>query len=145
MTCQGCGSELPPNKAPGRPRKWCSERCRKAQYAGTCDTCGGATNGTTPSRGVPTRCATCLHWTREAVLDALRDWGDDHGGVPPRTCDALIGAEGHGPLRDEATVRRFFGTWNAALLAAGYVALHKDRRPETMEAILVAVRAGESV
>lgn len=31
-TCAGCGDELPPNKAKGMPRKWCSERCRVAYW-----------------------------------------------------------------------------------------------------------------
>lgn len=28
-TCQGCGAPLPPTR--GRPRKWCSDRCRSRQ------------------------------------------------------------------------------------------------------------------
>jgi hypothetical protein len=142
LPCLACGAptEQTPHK---RRRKWCSERCRKSQYAGTCDTCGGPTDGTTPSRGVATRCAVCIQWTPEGVLEALRDWGEDHGGVPPRCVDAQPDGEGHGRLPYELTVRKHFGGWNVALLAAGYGALHCDRRPETAAAILAAVRAGE--
>lgn len=35
--CGGCGTRLPPS-ASGRPRKWCSERCRKRQG---CEACAG--------------------------------------------------------------------------------------------------------
>jgi hypothetical protein len=143
MTCATCNGPLPARK-PGRPRKFCSEWCRKAQYAGTCDTCGGPTDGTTPGRGVATRCAECLQWTPEAILEALRDWGEDHGGIPPKEADARVGGAGHGRLPYGSTAQRWFGGWNAALLAAGYEALHCDRRPETAEAILAAVRAGEN-
>jgi hypothetical protein len=142
MTCATCNGPLPAPRR-GRPRKFCSERCRKAQYAGTCDTCGGPTDGTTPSRGVATRCAECLEWTPEAILEALHDWGEDHGGIPPKEADAHIGAPGHGRLPYWASVKRWFDNWNAALLAAGYEALRCDRRPETTAAILAAVRAGE--
>ena len=56
--CQGCGVTLPPSRAPGRPRKWCSGTCRRhALYSGVCVDCGGATyNGTVPP---PERCRAC--------------------------------------------------------------------------------------
>jgi hypothetical protein len=38
--CHGCDAQLPPTAPGGRPRKWCSERCRKSQYAGVCEACG---------------------------------------------------------------------------------------------------------
>jgi hypothetical protein len=142
--CQGCGGELPPQKrASGRRRKWCSERCRRdTLYAGTCDTCGGPTDGSDGASRAPTRCADCIAWTPEAILEALRDWGDDHG-IPPREVDTRTGHEGHGRLPHFGTVSHHFGSWNAALLAAGFEALHGDRRPETQAAIEAAIRAGE--
>jgi len=32
-SCPGCGSSVPPARGPGRPRKWCSERCRVRTFA----------------------------------------------------------------------------------------------------------------
>lgn len=34
-TCQGCGSEIIPNRNEKNPRKWCSEACRVATYRRT--------------------------------------------------------------------------------------------------------------
>lgn len=59
--CHGCGGPLAPSKAPGRPRKWCSERCRKAQYDQQCVHCGGRASGTDPGDVSPdgARCVDC--------------------------------------------------------------------------------------
>jgi hypothetical protein len=116
-------------------------RARHASYGGVCNTCGGPTTGTRGIGKAPERCAECQRWAPEAILEALRDWSDDHGGIPPR-CDD-VRKEGRGRLPSVHSVERCFGSWNAGLLAAGYEALHCDRRPETAEAILAAVRAGE--
>ena len=32
-TCAGCGALLPPQEGAGRRRKWCSEDCRRHDYA----------------------------------------------------------------------------------------------------------------
>jgi hypothetical protein len=32
VACENCGRPLDPPKGHGRPRQWCSERCRKAAY-----------------------------------------------------------------------------------------------------------------
>lgn len=59
--CAGCAATLPPPKrAGGRQQKWCSERCRKAQYAGVCVDCGAPTNGSN-GRGerAAKRCKSC--------------------------------------------------------------------------------------
>lgn len=58
-TCAGCGTEIPPSKA-GRPRKWCSEKCRKAQYSGTCERCGKPTNGYAGPGLASSRCIDCF-------------------------------------------------------------------------------------
>lgn len=31
-TCKGCGAAVAPNRSPGRPKTWCSEACRVANY-----------------------------------------------------------------------------------------------------------------
>jgi hypothetical protein len=121
-------------------------RQRKAKNNGTCTDCGGETKNS-GSVIAPERCRECANpeWTRDGVLEALRDWGDDHGGIPPREVDARIGNEGHGRLPYWDTVRKFFGSWNAGLLTAGYEALHNDRRPETQASIEEAIRSGERI
>lgn len=115
-------------------------RARQASYAGKCDTCGGPTNGHDGPGRAPTTCLTCLTWTPDAILEALRTWGEVHGSAP-REEDFDRG--GYWGVPSTAPIKRIFGTWNAALLAAGYERLHCDRRRETAEAILAAVRAGE--
>ncbi len=126
--------------------QWCTDpdgaklRARKDSYAGECDVCGGPTCGGYGPGRAPTACLDCLTWTPEAILEAIRDWADEHGGVPPRMVDARHSG---GRLPTEGSVIRRFGTWNAGLLAAG-CDLHTDRRPETQRAIEAAVLAGES-
>jgi hypothetical protein len=121
-------------------------RARKAKNDGVCSDCGGPTRGG-GAKVPPKRCVDCVGppWTREGILEALRQWGDDHGGIPPREIDAHIGHEGHGRLPYFDSVRRCFGSWNVALLAAGYEALRCDRRPETQQQIEEAVRSGARV
>ena len=53
-TCARDGCD---NIVSGR-RKWCSEPCRKSQYAGTCVGCGEPTNGS-GGRVAHPRCNTC--------------------------------------------------------------------------------------
>lgn len=142
--CVGCDTPLPLEIGrPGKRRKWCSERCRKeALYSGKCEQCGGKTNGSNGPGTAATVCMDCLRWTREAVLLAVEEWADAHGGVPPTATEWRTKASGGGPT--QTTVRALFGTWNAMLLEAGF-ALRCDRRPETWEAITDALAGGESV
>jgi hypothetical protein len=107
-------------------------RKRKESYSGTCDLCGGPTTGSY-GPNAPTRCKGCITWTPEALLLWVRDWADEHGGIPPRRVDFRGG---------ERAAKRHFGSWNGLLLAAGFE-LHTDRRPETTEAIFAALRTGE--
>lgn len=143
-TCQGCGAELPPNKAVGRKRKWCSNRCRKQTlYTGTCIDCGGPTgySGTSVPRD---RCVPCagVHiretgskkvWPRPALIAAIQGWAEVYG-EPPATPDwcphharllkdeerARRFEEGEGAWPTFMTVVREFGTWNAGIAAAGF-------------------------
>jgi hypothetical protein len=74
MNCAGCGDPLPPQKR-GRPRKWCSQRCRRdTLYSGACVDCGARTSGNNGRAKAPERCLACRHeferanaiWNREA-------------------------------------------------------------------------------
>lgn len=123
------------------------DRARRDKYTGTCSGCGGRTNNGGAASGPPAICKACSQpeWTADSILLAFREWGDSHGGVPPRCVDARIDGNGHGTLPYESSVKRHFGSWNAGLLAAGFEALHCDRRPETQEAIETAIRSGERI
>jgi len=125
--CQGCGQPLV--NAHGL-RKWCSERCRKRQYDLVCVDCGGRVDGTTPGKtSAEPRCQSCRNeyqrasavWTREAIVCAIQEWADRNGGIPP-TC----GDWGRDRARGDDRVCTFahviyrWGTWNAAIRAAGF-------------------------
>jgi hypothetical protein len=81
--CAGCGTPLPPPKAPGQPRKWCSERCRKRQYDRQCARCGARISGTDPgsSSGL---CRSCVakrstqrrYGARRVMAEAM--WADGY-------------------------------------------------------------------
>jgi hypothetical protein len=59
-TCAGCGTELVAVRPKVKPRKWCSERCRKASYGDPCVDCGTRTNyGAESARVAEPRCVTC--------------------------------------------------------------------------------------
>jgi hypothetical protein len=59
--CKGCGVPLPPKTWQGLDRVWCSERCRREQYAGTCIDCGARTNGHDGPGKASTRCIPCAN------------------------------------------------------------------------------------
>lgn len=138
--CKGCGAEIDQPKGSGRPRIWCSDRCRKTTlYAGECCDCGASTCGDGGRASAPKRCAPCAHaeqaaqsyWQPELILTRIREWNARYGS-PPTAADwnpALIRSAvrrdavratfdaGDWPYVTEV-VRRF-GSWNAAIKAAG--------------------------
>lgn len=72
------------------------------------------------------RCPTCGYspgylrrWTKQAVIDAIQDWADEHGGIPPtsRQWHVSRGAD----VPSEKVVRRLFGKWSTAIEAAGFL------------------------
>lgn len=114
------------------------QRERRAGYAGVCDICGGPTDGSDGPGHASRRCRSCIDWPPDRIIDAMRRWADEHGGVPPTTTEWRRAQPGY-PSADCVVSRM---GWNAALLGAGF-ALRSDRRPETWDAMLAAVRAGE--
>lgn len=56
------------------------------------------------------------HWTRDEVIAAIFDWRYRHGGLPRAHDWAHQTAE----TPSWQQVRRLFGSWNAAIAAAGY-------------------------
>jgi hypothetical protein len=108
-----------------------AERHRRDR--GTCVDCGGPT-----SRKENRRCDPCQRlasriWGRERIITAIHVWAEEHGGIPPAATDwnpAHAITLGH-PERAEKfyaddcwpnlpTVQRYFGSWNNAILAAGF-------------------------
>jgi hypothetical protein len=136
MRCAGCGEPLPPQTI-GRPRKWCSQRCRRATlYGGACVDCGARTSGNNGRAKAPERCGACrlefqranAIWNRERVITSIREFAETYG-RPPRVTDfskahaAAAGhagrvPEGHWPAID--IVQRCCGSWNEAVRAAGF-------------------------
>jgi hypothetical protein len=70
---------------------------------------------------VPGRSEPAVRWPVNTVVARLRAWTDDHGRPP--TLEEWRRASARHP--SSATVRRLFGTWNDALVAAGF----EPRRP----------------
>jgi DNA-binding CsgD family transcriptional regulator len=103
-------------------------RRRKRRYDLVCVDCGGRVDGTAPGK-MPNRdepvCIKCAGehyavWTREAIIFAIQEWADEHGGIPPSAADWLRAHALSGPVPVVNHVLRRFGTWNAAIRAAGF-------------------------
>jgi hypothetical protein len=135
-TCRGCGEPIDPGTN-NRKREWCSDRCRKRTlYSRQCVDCGATCNVDGRVEGASERCGGCSRryrhearrWTPEAVIAAIQAWADEHGGVPPVATDwnaTVARASGRGARGDEFpsldSVQAAFGTWSAAITAAGFV------------------------
>jgi hypothetical protein len=65
--------------------------------------------------------SAAVRWPVATVVTRLRAWAEEHGRPP--TLEEWRRASARHP--SAATVRRLFGTWNAALVAAGF----EPRRP----------------
>jgi len=77
-------------------------------------------------RGVPANLPSrpdspAVRWPMATVVVRMRSWADEHGRPP--TLEEWRRAGTRNP--SAATVRRLFGTWNDALVAAGF----EPRRP----------------
>lgn len=137
--CSGCHQEIPLSRG-GRARKWCSERCRKETlYGGRCMDCGAVTNGSNGRGKAHKRCLSCYSrhaherrlWTPETVIEAIQAWAHEYG-APPTATEWNPGqhhmkpgaAERYydGPLvaPPVVAVQREFGSWAAAIEAAGF-------------------------
>lgn len=138
FACLGCGAPIEKTWR-GPDPKWCGERCRKRSYGDPCVDCGARTTyGAEKTRIPEPRCATCSYrhrrvWSRELILDRIREWAGLYG-EPPATADwnptqaRLSGDEqrarrfelagGHWP--HHTTAVRVFGGWSAAIREAGF-------------------------
>lgn len=119
-------------------------RARKKRYAGLCVDCGARTSGS-EGRRTELRCNGCANrmswstrkvWTRAAIVHAIQEWEKRYG-EPPAQSDwnpwharhrlhdeerAQRGerANATGACPTHMTVHNIFGSWGAALQAAGF-------------------------
>lgn len=148
MKCAGCDNEVPPNKAPGRARKWCSERCRKRTlYSRRCIDCGAVCNTDGSVTEPSLRCQKCngAHTralTRAWVIKSMQEWARMFG-APPSATDwnrarlkdksmtrkADRYEKTGRPWPSAGTVQQNFGSWNAGLIAAGFLPLTPSEHP----------------
>jgi len=75
---------------------------------------GEARGGDTPA--VAPRESTLVRWSQHATLDDMRRWHEANGRPP--SLEQWRRADHSHP--SAATVRRLFGTWNAAVHEAGF-------------------------
>lgn len=102
------------------------EKARKDSYRGTCERCGARTDGSNGAAKAPRICNACqadeLHsnrnWTRPRVIAAIKAFAAEHGRPPFAPEWNHKGKPATVPYVTE--VQREFGTWNAAIKAAGF-------------------------
>lgn len=87
-----------------------------------CPGCGGPMTAG-EGRASAMTCWDCAHALRRGharlrVLEALRTWAAEHG-QPPRAADWTSDGRVPGRWPAPSAVQRLFGSWNAALVAAG--------------------------
>jgi hypothetical protein len=165
MKCarEGCSNDVPPQRGPGRARKWCSDRCRKSLYDRACIDCGARVSGTDPNatNGRCRRCAGAFQRraTRQWLLDSVREWAETFGGPPGALDWSEALAIQHGrhdkverkrstgrPWPSPKAAAEHFGSWNAFIAAAGLKPTPAGRRHDestrayTRDALILAGR-----
>jgi hypothetical protein len=140
-TCAHCNKRIPasrginPNTGYRMPTKYCSDRCRRdasdQRVIPPCRHCGKPLK-----HRKHTLCLECIRiWTPDRILDAIRDYADRYG-HPPAAQDwnpplAItkyrddIAERFHedGCWPTATSVQYYFGSWNAAIHAAGFTPL----------------------
>jgi hypothetical protein len=71
---------------------------------------------------------TGFRWTHETIVYAITLWHRKHSRTP-LTSEWDQAGENH-PSRQ--TVARVFGSWNAAMIAAGFTARPRGRQPRSL-------------
>lgn len=107
------------------PDRRAKQARRRLRYRGTCVDCGAPTDGSNGRERAAKRCATCAAehqhksrtWTRETILAAFHRYFDEHGDQPSA---ALVNQSRPAGFPPTGTVQREFGSWSAAIRAAGW-------------------------
>lgn len=77
------------------------------------------------------RCSHCggvlAAWNRKSIIKAIQEWARAHDGVPPRAKDWFVSTPEHSA---HTTPLRLFGSWNAAIKAAGFAANRSGGQPQ---------------
>jgi hypothetical protein len=136
VKCAGCGELFQVRSKQALARaKWCSERCRKRQYGQPCIDCGKrTTHGAEHARLEEPRCYPCsmakrTTWTQDAIIEAIGRWHALYGEPPacPDWNPTIARGDEDRALRLEngqwpsvTHVFHVFGSWNAAIGAAGF-------------------------
>jgi hypothetical protein len=102
-------------------------KARKDGYRKPCTECGTLTDGSVGPRreGERVICHTCAPridsvWTDDAILLAIEEWVDEHGGIPPASSDFQRAKRTGACVPSVNQVRLRFGRWANAIRAAGY-------------------------
>jgi hypothetical protein len=123
------------------------QAARRAAYARPCVDCGTPTNGSGGHKDPATRCAPCARrwaqeqftiWTRDRIIERIQTWAATYG-RPPAVADWSSAHARKSPTlrRPPLTpgdwpslqiVQRRFGSWSAAIVAAGHTPLRGGRR-----------------
>lgn len=147
--CKGCGAELPPAKATGRKRSWCSDHCRKqTTYGVPCSVCGEKRYNGKAKPGETRICARCHSEARadagrEHFIAEIQRWAELYGGPPSalewniaharRVLAASTVAEikrrhrEDGPWPSASGVQAAFGSWAGGIEAAGFTTRGEQR------------------
>lgn len=107
------------------------QRARRKRYQGRCEDCGAATDGSNGHAGAPTLCEPCSrvhqhderYWTPAQIVAAIREWAAIHDAPPVSTTwlrGVELDAQGRRRWPPVNVVQREFGTWAAAIAAAGF-------------------------
>lgn len=158
----GCNNTLH-TKPGGRPRKWCSDRCRKLTlYSKSCADCGGVCNTDGSVTEASVRCGTCHRkamssmgareqmsarlrgvdvWPLDQIHKAMRSVAVD-GYLTVTLYAAAYNDAPRGSMPSLPTITlRYDGKWNDALIAAGLhgAGAHRTYHRISREGCLLAV------
>lgn len=100
------------------------QRAHNRRYGGTCMDCGALTTGSKQRARPQVRCGPCnqrfryesARWTQEEIVDAIKAWAKEHDATPTAAQWSRVGSAWPSVGR----VRTVFGTWSAAIAAAGF-------------------------
>lgn len=98
---------------------------RRIRYRKPCPRCGTPMDGSGGYASSPTLCKDCAgircheqrYWTSERIIKSIQRWASERG-QPPSARDWLVFP--HKGFPGVPTVQREFGTWAAAIEAAGF-------------------------